>query len=162
MKKLLALTLTGAALAASATAALAHHSFSMFDPSQEVVIEGTVERWAYNSPHTFLLIRDAEDTVWAFEGAAPPSLLGREPAMTGDTFKPGDRLWVVQCPLRDGRAGGANGLVITEDGTVYNPSDAGCSANQRIEEWPQWIDAGYTSREEAEAAMPGDEAMASQ
>jgi hypothetical protein len=27
----------------------AHHSFSMFDPSREEVVEGTVVRWAYNT-----------------------------------------------------------------------------------------------------------------
>ena len=151
MKKLIALALVAATTLAAVTPALAHHSFSMFDPAQEIVIKGKVVRWAFNSPHTYLLLEDADGQVYAFEGAAPPSLIGRNPSMTGDTFKVGDELTVVQCPLRDGRAGGAGGLYVAADGTVYNTSDAGCSASQRAAEWPMWIESGYMSRAEAEA-----------
>ena len=59
----------------------------------------------------------------------------------------------MYCPLRDGRPGGAIGLLITEDGTLYDPSDGGCAAEQRIEEWPDWIEMGYRSRAEAEDAL---------
>ena len=151
MKKHLALALAAAATLASVTVALAHHSFSMFNPDEEQVIQGTVVRWAFNSPHTFMLIEDADGVVWAFEGAAPPSLLGRNPSMTGDTFKVGDELTVISCPLRDGRNGGAAGVFITADGAVYNPSDAGCRANQRLTEWPEWVAKGYKTLKEAKA-----------
>lgn len=151
MKKF-ALSLSAASVLLAATAAYGHHSFSMFDPSQEVVVKGTVARWAYNSPHTFMMIKDDAGKLWAFEGAAPPAILARSPAITGDTFKNGDTITVVVCPLRDGRNGGAAGLFFTEDGTVYNPSDAGCSANQRIKEWTEWLKVGHKSKAEAEAA----------
>jgi hypothetical protein len=151
MKKHLALAFVAAASLASVTVAFAHHSFSMFNPDVEDVIQGKVVRWAFNSPHTFMLIEDAEGVVWAFEGAAPPSLLARSPIMTGDTFKVGDELTVISCPLRDGRNGGAAGLFITADGTAYNPSDAGCRANQRMADWPTWLTKGYKSLEEAKA-----------
>lgn len=128
---------------ASVTAALAHHSFSMFDPDQEIVLKGKVVRWAFTSPHTFMLIEDADGKVWAFEGAAPPAVLARTPSIKGDTFKAGDEITVVMCPLRDGRAGGASGVFVTADGTAYNPSDAGCRANQKIKDWPAWIAKGY-------------------
>lgn len=144
-----ALGIAVVAALATASAALAHHSFSMFDPEQEVVIHGKVVRWAFNSPHTFMLIEDADGKVWAFEGAAPPSLIGRN--IVGDTFKTGDEISVVMCPLRDGRAGGAAGVFVTADGTAYNPSDAGCRANQRIKEWPAWIEKGYKNLIEAKA-----------
>lgn len=153
MKKHLALAFAAAASLASASVALAHHSFSMFDPDQEIVIQGKVVRWAFTSPHTFMMIEDADGQVWAFEGAAPPSLLALSPQMTGDTFQVGDDLIVIMCPLRDGRSGGAAGLFITADGTVYNPSDAGCRANSRITQWPAWVEAGFTSLEEAQAAQ---------
>lgn len=151
MKKLAIIALAVAA-AAPVTVALAHHSFSMFDPAQEIVIQGKVARWAFNSPHTFMLIKDADGKAWAFEGAAPPALLARTPQITGDTFKDGDDLTVIMCPLRDGRAGGAAGLFITPDGTAYNPSDAGCRANTRIAEWPTWLTKGYKSLADAKAA----------
>ncbi|HWK64090.1 MAG TPA: DUF6152 family protein [Rhizobiaceae bacterium] len=150
MKKL-AIALSAASTVLVATAALAHHSFSMFDPSKEIVVKGVVARWAYNSPHTFMMIKDEEGKLWAFEGAAPPALLARTPAISGDTFKNGQTVSVIVCPLRDGRNGGAAGLFFTDDGTVYNPSDAGCSANQRIKEWTDWLKAGHKSKAEAEA-----------
>lgn len=152
MKKNLALALAAVVSLATATTAFAHHSFSMFNPEIEDVIQGKIVRWAFNSPHTFMLIEDAGGTVWAFEGAAPPALLARSPQITGDTFKVGDELTVISCPLRDGRNGGAAGLFITADGTAYNPSDAGCRANQRMAVWPEWVAKGYKSLEEAKAA----------
>lgn len=132
----------------------AHHSFSMFDASREEVVEGTVARWAYNSPHTLLFLRDGAGRQWVFEGAAPPALLLRTPAMSGTTFTPGQHVIVVHCPLRDGRDGGGIGLVLADDGTLFNPSDGGCGANQRNAEWPAWIKAGYKSRTDAESKSP--------
>ena len=154
MKKNLALAIAAVAMMASASGAYAHHSFSMFNPQIENVIQGKVVRWAFTAPHTFMMIEDAEGTVWAFEGAAPPNLLKRTPQMKGDTFNVGDEITVISCPLRDGRNGGAAGLFITPDGTAYNPSDAGCRANQRMTEWPAWVAKGYKSLEEAKAAEP--------
>lgn len=152
MKKLLALSLAAAATIATATTAMAHHSFSMFDPSQEIVIEGTVVRWSFVSPHTFMLLEDADGQVWAFEGSAPPALIGR--GMVGDTFTVGQPLTVVMCPLRDGRAGGASGIFITEEGRVYNPADGGCPGpNRNAANWPEWIEKGYRSLAEAQAAQ---------
>ncbi len=152
MKKIVTLAIAAVAALASATAAFAHHSFSMFDPDQEIVIEGKVVRWAFSSPHTFMIIEDGDGVVWAFEGSAPPPLLTRTPQMTGDTFKVGDEITVIMCPLRDGRNGGAAGVFVTPDGTAYNPSDAGCRANQRLAQWPEWLTKGYKSLEDAIAA----------
>lgn len=146
-----ALAVATVAALATGSAALAHHSFSMFDPEQEVVIQGKVVRWNFTSPHTFMLIEDAEGKTWAFEGAAPPALIGRSPQILGDTFKAGDEISVVMCPLRDGRAGGAAGVFVTAEGTAYNPSDAGCRANQKIADWPSWIEKGYKTLAEAKA-----------
>lgn len=150
-KKILTMALA-AAIGAVAAPAVAHHSFSMFNPDVEMVIKGKVARWAFTSPHTFMMVEDENGTVWAFEGAAPPRLIAQTPPMNGETFKAGDEIVVIMCPLRDGRNGGASGLFITADGTVYNPSDAGCRANQRRAEWPVWVEKGYTSLEEAQAA----------
>jgi len=153
MNKITSIALAASVLLATGTASYAHHSFSMFDSSQEVVVEGTVVRWAFTSPHSFMMIEDADGQVWAFEGSAPPALLGQTPPMTGNTFKVGDEITVIQCPLRDGRPGGAAGLIIAADGTVYIPADGGCrGASQRMDVWPEWIAAGYKSKAEAEAA----------
>jgi hypothetical protein len=128
----------------------AHHSFSMFDSSREEVLVGEVVRWTFNSPHTVLYVRDAKGTVWGFEGAAPPAIVGRTPRIDGLTFKPGDRVTMIHCPLADGRSGGAIGLIVANNGTWYNPADGGCRAN--LNNWRTWLEAGYTSRAQAEAA----------
>lgn len=139
-----------AMIAAAATTTLAHHSFSMFDPGREEIVAGEVVRWAFNSPHTILYLRDAKGTVWGFEGAAPPAVVARTPKVDGFTFKPGDKVTMIHCPLRDGRSGGAIGLVVTPDGKWYRPADGGCNAAEA--NWRKWLDAGYTSRAQAEAA----------
>jgi hypothetical protein len=129
--------------------ALAHHSFAMFDRDKEEVLEGTVVRWAFNSPHIALYIETEDGTLYGLEGAAPASLITRSPAMNGFTFQPGEHVVVVQCPLRDGRAGGAIGIIITDDDTHYRPNDGGCGASQQ---WNEWLAAGYMSKAEAEMA----------
>ena len=136
---------------AATTVVRAHHSFSMFDNTREEVVVGDVVRWGFNSPHTLMYIRDAKGTTWGFEGAAPPAIVARTPKIDGFTFKPGDRVTMIHCPLRDGRSGGAIGFVVTKDGTWYNPADGGCRANE--ENWRKWLAAGHTSRAQAEAAV---------
>jgi hypothetical protein len=124
----------------------------LFDASKEEVVVGDVVRWAFNSPHTVLYLRDAKGTAWGFEGAAPPALVGRNPKIDGFTFKPGDRVTMIHCPLGDGRNGGAIGLVVTKDGTWYNPADGGCRAGASQDNWKKWLEAGYTSKAQAEGA----------
>jgi len=133
--------------------AVGHHSFAMFDRGQELVMKGTVARWAYNSPHVAIYIENEAGELWAFEGAAPAQLISF--GITGYTFEPGDPVTVVVCPLRDGRHGGAIGYVIKagdEDNfdAWFRPNDGGCGPSRS---WGEWLAAGYTSRAEAEAAL---------
>ena len=133
----------------------AHHSFTQFDRDTEVVKSGTVVRWAFNNPHSWLYINianeDGTETLWSFEGSAPPSLIGR--GITGTTFEPGDTLMFMYCPMVDGRPGGHLGWAKLADGRFVNPSDGGCNGNdQNIERWKGWLDQGFMSNREAEAA----------
>ena len=139
-----------------APTALAHHSFAMFDKSVEKVATGTVVRWAFNNPHSWLYLNvknaDGSQTLWSFEGSAPPALIQR--GITGATFEPGDTVQFMYCPLRDGRPGGAIGWAKLEDGQYINPADGGCAGNeQNIERWKDWLAKGYTSKADAEKAQ---------
>lgn len=139
--------------AAAACQAIAHHSFAMFDRTQELVMQGTVARWAFNSPHVAIYIENEDGELWAFEGAAPAHLVSL--GITGFTFTPGDPVTVVVCPLRDGRQGGAIGYVIKagDEGNFeawYRPNDGGCGPSRS---WGEWLAAGYESRAEAEEAL---------
>ncbi|MBT5483140.1 MAG: hypothetical protein HOH14_07475 [Gammaproteobacteria bacterium] len=137
-------------------AALAHHSFSMFDRETEMVLTGTVERWAFNNPHAWLYINvideNGETVEWGFEGGAPPSLV--RAGMTGRTFQPGDTVSVMFSPLVDGRPGGAICWIKVEDGSYKKPADGGCGARdpENISRWEKWLEMGFTSSKEAEAA----------
>jgi hypothetical protein len=149
------LPVAAAAAFLGATAASAHHSFAMFDREQEIVKTGTVARWAFNNPHSWLYVNvkneDGTETLWSFEGSAPPSLIQR--GITGNTMKPGDTVTFMFCPLRDGRPGGAIGWARLEDGQYINPADGGCAGNEAsINRWKGWIEKGYTSKAEAEKA----------
>lgn len=150
--------LTFAAFAAGVLAAPvggAHHSFTQFDRDTEVVQTGTVVRWAFNNPHSWLYLNveneDGTETMWSFEGSGPVSLIGR--GITGSTFEPGDTLTFMYCPMVDGRPGGHLGWARLDDGSFINPSDGGCNGNQaNIEQWQEWLEQGFTSNTEAVAA----------
>ncbi len=144
--KLFVLALTVCSFGAIGVAS-AHHSFAMFARETEVVKTGEVVRWAFNSPHVAIYIRNAEDgEVWAFEGGAPPGLVTDDPPMNGFTFQPGDAVEMVVCPLRDGRNGGAIGIIIKDD-IWYTPNDGGCGPN--FEAWQDWYPKGYMSKQAA-------------
>ncbi|MDC1436458.1 DUF6152 family protein [Gammaproteobacteria bacterium] len=146
LKKLFVIALTAFSFGSIGIAS-AHHSFAMFDRDTEVVVSGEVVRWAFNSPHVAIYIRNAEDgEVWAFEGGAPPGLVTDDPPMNGFTFQPGDPVELVVCPLRDGRRGGAIGIVIKDD-IWYTPNDGGCGPN--FDAWVDWKGKGYMSKQAA-------------
>ena len=132
--------------------AFAHHSFAMFDRTVEKVITGTVVRWQFNSPHSWLYVNvkspDGGETLWSFEGAAPPQLLPR--TITGSSFEPGSTITVSYCPMRDGRPAGGLGWVRLANGTFLNPSDGGGDGSEKaVERWKAWMAAGYTSSADA-------------
>lgn len=155
------LTVFSAAVAASLLAAVsadAHHSFIQFDRDLEKITSGTVVRWAFNNPHSWLYVNvpneDGTETLWGFEASAPPSLIGR--GITGSTFEPGDAVTLMFCPLRDGRPGGAMGWARLQDGTFVNPSDGGCNGgDESIARWKGWLDRGFTSSAEAQGQGQG-------
>jgi len=138
-----------------AIAALAHHSFTQFDQETELVTTGTVVRWEFNNPHSWLRVHikneDGTETLWSFEGSGPTSLIQR--GILGSTFEPGDTITLMYCPMRDGRNGGHMGWALLGDGRFVNPSDGGCNGNDaNIERWKRWLEQGYHSNKEAMAA----------
>jgi hypothetical protein len=133
--------------------ATAHHSFAMFDRAVEKVVTGTVVRWQFNSPHSWLYVNvksaDGTETLWSFEGSAPPSLLPR--GVSGSSFEPGSTVTVSYCPMKDGRPAGGLGWVRLANGTFLNPSDGGCDGSEKaVEKWKPWLAAGYTSSADAQ------------
>ena len=152
MKTALRVLLVALVASLLTTVATAHHSFAMFDRSVEKVVTGTVVRWQFNSPHSWLYINvknpDGTETLWSFEGSAPPQLLQR--GVTGTSFEPGATITLSYCPMKDGRPAGGLGWVRLANGTFLNPADGGCDGSVKaIEKWKQWMAAGYTSSADA-------------
>lgn len=132
-----------------AVSAEAHHSFAMFDRNTEIVKSGTVVRWAFNNPHSWLYVNirnpDGTDTLWSFESSSPTGLIQK--GITGDTFKPGAKVTFMFCPLRDGRPGGAIGWAKLDDGDYLSPADGGCSGSkENITRWEGLLKQGITSQ----------------
>jgi hypothetical protein len=105
----LELLCAAAMLAVASGAALAHHSFAMFDQEHPIEISGTVVEFRYTSPHSFILVdvkaKEGAGVVWNLEGASP-SILARE-GMSAKTLKPGDEVVLTIDPLRSGAPGGS-------------------------------------------------------
>ncbi len=108
MRPQLAAFVASGALVAS-SAAIAHHSFAMFDQEHPIELVGTVQEFKYTNPHSYLLLEvkasDGSTAVWNLEGRAP-SLLSRD-GWTSTTLKPGDEIIIMVNPLRSGAPGGS-------------------------------------------------------
>ena len=99
---------TAALAMAAASAALAHHSFAMFDTSKEVVLDGTVSEFRWTNPHTWIQLRVMErgrPVEYSIETPAPNELSRR--GWTRTSLKAGDRAKITINPLRDGSKGGS-------------------------------------------------------
>lgn len=88
--------------------ARAHHSTAMFAWGSEKTLNGTIEKYQWTQPHTFIWVmvpgKQGKMTEWGLEGMSP-SWLGRR-GWNLHSLTPGDKVTIVYYPLRDGRPGG--------------------------------------------------------
>jgi hypothetical protein len=117
-------------LAGGASLALAHHSFAAFDITTEKTVTGTVKKFAYTNPHTWVWLdvpneQGGADT-WGFEGMSPNYLSRR--GWTRNTLKPGDKLTITFRPMKDGEKGGMfvsakrpDGEIVRMGGAITDP-----------------------------------------
>jgi hypothetical protein len=87
-----------------ATPLQAHHSFAVFDFSQQIPFEGVVETLNFKNPHIAMtLTRTSEngetETINFIEGA-PANMLVRN-GLRPDMIKPGTKLTAYGSPLRE-------------------------------------------------------------
>jgi hypothetical protein len=86
----------------------AHHSFAPFNMDTEKTISGTVKKFDWTNPHTWIWVDVANDKggvdTWGIEGMSP-NFLGRR-GWTKNSLKAGDKVTIVIRPLRDGSPGG--------------------------------------------------------
>lgn len=85
-----------AGLLAVSVSLFAHHGNASY-VNKEVTVKGTVTKWIWANPHTFLLVDvtdDKGDVVhWVCENQAPSTLVNF--GYNAKTFKPGDVVTVV-------------------------------------------------------------------
>ena len=95
-------------IAGGASLVLAHHSAAAFDSTQLKTISGTVKKFDYSNPHTWVWLdvpneQGGVDT-WGVEGMSPNFLNRR--GWTRTTLKPGDKLTITLRPMKNGEKGG--------------------------------------------------------
>ena len=112
-KALCAATLATAAVAAGLLAgtppAMAHHSFALFDVSKTVSLEGTVKKFDWTNPHSWITpeVLEPDRTVseWLIE--LPSAATLARDRWNKNFVRPGEKLIIHVNPLKDGRKGGA-------------------------------------------------------
>ena len=101
-------------------AALAHHSFAMFDLSKEVTVEAVTKELQFTNPHVWIqiLVPDGKggEVEWSIEAGAP-GMMTRN-GWKSTTLKPGDKITLVMHPLRSGQPSGSLIKVTLPDGRV--------------------------------------------
>ena len=119
---LITASLCGLALAGPASA---HHSIqSQFDIHKTVSISGTVAKFEWINPHSYLTVNvkaaDGKVQKWAFEmgGAGTLRKAGLSRADRGG-LKPGDEVTVTALPARDNSNSGLLQELKIADGRVY-------------------------------------------
>lgn len=103
-----------------APAALAHHTYAMYDGSVTRTVRGTVAKVEWRNPHVYLWMyvprAQGGHDLYAFENASVPVL--ERAGWRRDLIPRGEIVAVEFSPLRDGRPGGHLLRLIRADGTV--------------------------------------------
>ena len=98
----------------------AHHSFAMFDMSKTVTLSGTIRKFDWTNPHTWLWLDVKNDKgdleTWGFEGMSP-NYLGRR-GWSKDTLQVGSTVSVMAYPLKGDLKGGSYLSVTLPNGKV--------------------------------------------
>lgn len=124
MKNLPLAVAMAAAICATSSAALAHHSFAMFDNSKKIDVKGTVKEIQWTNPHVWLemVVNDnGQQKTYDFEGGAVAVL--KKFGWTKDMVKPGDTIILTAHPFKDGKPGGSIDFVTLADGRKVGGGD---------------------------------------
>jgi hypothetical protein len=134
MRRLAAKFVASLLVLASPLGALAHHnSNAYFDTTQEFALQGTVTRFDWRNPHSYIYVDatgvDGEVVSWRLEGG--PVALMRRMGWTRDTLRPGDEVTAIINPSRNPRA--PSGLLRNVDVAGREvPPVSGEAANRRL------------------------------
>ena len=119
--KIAAWLATGSLALAAGTAALAHHSFAMFDQKKMMTLDGTVHEFQWTNPHAFIELDVASGGKlqrWSIELNSPNNL--KRQGWVRNSLKPGEKVKVRIAPLRNGKHGGLFLDLTKPDGKVLD------------------------------------------
>ena len=109
-----------AALLAAAVPAGAHHSYSMFDATQNLKVTGVVQAFGWTNPHSYIEVvapnAKGVPEKWGVE-CTSPAVLARA-GWRSSTLKVGDQVTITIHPLRSGELGGSFVSVQLPDGRL--------------------------------------------
>ncbi len=106
----------------AASPVLAHHSFTMFDMTKRVTLNGTVTSFEWTNPHSYIEI-DAPDEKgsvkhWSIELGSPSILM--QSGWKFNSIKSGDKVMLLINPLKSGQNGGFLSQATLPDGKVLS------------------------------------------
>ena len=99
---------------------LAHHSFTMFDMTKRITLNGAVTSFEWTNPHAYIEI-DAPDEKgamkhWSIELGSPSILM--QSGWKFNSIKSGDKVTLIINPLKSGQSGGFLSQATLTDGKV--------------------------------------------
>jgi len=106
-------------LALGASPADSHHAFGFYDMQKTQEIHGTVTKYEWSNPHSWLFVTVPSadgPTDYGFEMVSVGEMLRR--GWAKNSVRPGDTINVTFHPLRDGRRGGLLLAAKHEDGKL--------------------------------------------
>lgn len=113
----------GAALAAGAVPALAHHSFAIYDMQQNVEFHGVIDTVKFRNPHMAMTLTVTEPdgtkkTINFVEGA-PANMLARL-GLRPELIPPGQEITAIGAPRHDNPDAWFLKVIVLPDGTRFN------------------------------------------
>ena len=89
--------------------AAAHHSLALFDMTKSVRLEGTVKRFDWTNPHSWIFLEvtgpEAMVEQWTIELPSAGSLV--RDGWNRNSVRPGERIVLQVNPLKNGQKGGS-------------------------------------------------------
>jgi hypothetical protein len=120
----------------TAGAALAHHSFAVFDHTRTVTIKGTVTKFQWTNPHAFLDVDavDAKGKITPFTMELTSINMLSRVGWRSNMIKAGDQIKAVVSQLLSGQPGGLLLDVTLPDGRKLESPVPGVTTFKRTTE----------------------------